>query len=183
MKKILPALFIMLIFTVSLVVQMTIHGPKTRAEKSTPTTSKYSVFENQFSKLKLTTSKGLKINLVDRKEPIIIINFWASWCRPCLSEFKSLNKLISELGRDVFVIGINNDTENAKKAITKTEKRYKLKFQSVRDEEGDMASLFNITSIPASVIYFKGKVIRYENGEFDFSDEDFISELKSYLKK
>lgn len=183
MKKFFPALIISLVFTVVLVFQMALNGQQSNAEKVDREKAKYSVYEEVFKKTEIKTTKNSIYNLAKVKQPIVLLNFWASWCQPCLSEFATLKKLIGEFDKDeLLVIGINNDDENPKKAIIKTEKDLKLNFESMIDIDNKITSSFLIEKIPGSIVFFKGKVIHFENEEFDFMNEKFIYKLKQLLK-
>lgn len=181
MKKFFPAVIMSLVFTGLLVSQMLINGQELSAAKIEKNKERFSVFEHQFSKLKDRTTKGKDVLLKDIKAPIVIVNFWASWCQPCISEFKTLNSLIDKFEDKVFVLGINNDDEDALKNIAKIEKKYGLKFDSLKDIEGKYANQFNITKIPSTIVYHKGKVIKISEKEFNFMSEDFVNLLKSKL--
>jgi thiol-disulfide isomerase/thioredoxin len=137
-------------------------------------------FQKIFIDLKLVDTKKNEIILKELKEPLVVINFWASWCRPCVSEFKSLNNLKDQLGDQITIIGINNDDEEDQiVVIEKTEKKYKLKFNSVADS--NLIDNFGFEQIPASVIYHKGKVFRIIKEEFQFDNKEFVEELKRLL--
>lgn len=165
-----------------MIVQMTINGSMTSASNVVVGEDKLKAYEKIFTELKLETTKGSKFKLKELKQELVILNFWASWCRPCVSEFKGLNKLIDKFPKEkLLVIGINNDDENPEKAIKKTEEEYKLKFESIKDTDSDLAGKFRINSIPASIVYYKGKVIHYVNKEFDFNNPDFLDLLKTKL--
>lgn len=97
MKKVFPTLLVGFIFGVLVIFQMLIHGQKIAATNISETTSKYAAFESEFTKLNGSTTQGTEIDLAKVKEPIIIINFWASWCKPCLSEFGSLKNLLKPI--------------------------------------------------------------------------------------
>lgn len=182
MKKFFPAIFLSFIFTALMVSQMLINGQELSASRVDKNQEKYAVYENQFRKLKANSSRGTKIDLETAKEPIVIINFWASWCRPCISEFKSLNMLVEKYKNKIRVIGINSDTENSKKIVEKIEKKYSLKFESLLDEDGELASLFNVTAIPSSIVYHKGKVLGFYNRETDFMADSFLSLLNDKVE-
>lgn len=181
MKKVFPTLFVGFVFGVLVIFQMLIHGQKIAASNINETTSKYSTFESEFTKLNGSTTQGTEIDLAKIKEPIIIINFWASWCKPCLSEFGSLKKLIEANPEHIKVIGINNDTEDQLKSILKVEKKYELPFESIADVDGGIAERFNITKVPASIVYHKGKVIYFSNKETDFMATDFRSLISAKM--
>ena len=59
---------------------------------------------------------------------------------------------------------------------------YSLLFDSVVDKSGDITSLFQVTRIPAAIVYYKGKIIHYSDKEFDFMQDDFIELLEKKLK-
>jgi len=182
MKKIYPSIAIVIVFGVLMVLQMVIHGQKLTANKIEDSVERYSVFENELTKLKLKTTKGSEVTIKELKSPIVVLNFWASWCTPCVKEFGSLNKLIEKFPGKVQVVGINNDDENPKKKIKKMESEYSLKFESVADPEGKVASSFNIKKIPAAVVFHNGKIIHFSNEEFDFMSDEFVAKIQSKLK-
>jgi thiol-disulfide isomerase/thioredoxin len=184
MKKIFPIISIFSFFVIALILQMTLSGNMTSASKSNMTENKMKAYEKIYKELTLKTTKGSEFILDKLDQDIVILNFWASWCRPCVSEFKALNSLISQFSEsELIVIGINNDDEEPLKAIKKIENEYELKFESVEDANSDLAGKFRINSIPASVVYHKGKVIHFVNKEFDFTDSNFVDLLKSKIKK
>lgn len=181
MKKFLPAIFISFVFTLMLVSQMLINGQELSASRIEVNRERFSLYEDKFHKLKATDTKGNLINLKEEKAPIVIVNFWASWCTPCIAEFESLNKLKDKFGDKIKIIGINNDTEEPLKAVKKIESKYKLSFNSISDPNGDYAEAFNISKVPSSIVYHNGKVIKFSGKEFDFMSEEFISLLKSKI--
>lgn len=140
-------------------------------------------FEKELLKIDVKTTKNTKIKISKEKRPIIILNFWASWCTPCVAEFRSINKMISVIGEEnVLVIGINNDEENAKKLINKIETKYGLKFESVMDEKVSFADKFMVSKVPTSIIFINKKFYKFIPEKFKFDDEDFIKDLKEKAK-
>ena len=55
-----------------------------------------------------------------KENKVVIVNFWASWCIPCLTEMPSLNRLY-DLKKDqgLMIVGVNSDYEDQKKLIKK----------------------------------------------------------------
>lgn len=182
MKKFFPAIFISLVFTGLMISQMLINGQDLYASKVKKNNSLYKSFETKFKTIETISTKGNKVALKDVDKPIVIVNFWASWCRPCLTEFKSLNKFVEKYGEKAFVLGINNDSEDALKEVAKIEKKYKLKFDSINDLDGKYSEMFNITSIPTSIVFHNGKVLEVINKETDFMSKSFVDKIAEKLK-
>ena len=57
----------------------------------------------------ITTLKDEKISLSDYQGKVVIVNFWASWCEPCVKEFPSLIRLLEEYKDDVVLLAISAD--------------------------------------------------------------------------
>ncbi len=183
MKKFLPAIFIAFIFVGLLVSQMLIHGQKLSASRMEINQEKYSVFESEFHKLKDVTSRGTTLKLNKSDKNVIILNFWASWCRPCISEFDSINQFIDKFGDKVKVIGINNDTDVTKKYLEKLEKKHGLKFESILDPSGKYAEKFNVLTVPYTIAFYKGKVFYHSEEEHDYMSDSFIELVESKLNQ
>lgn len=178
MKKILP-FFCLLLFGAS-IVQVITQGSETSASFQTKKIEHKTFISTKLKSLKVETITGEAINF-DSETPIIL-NFWASWCRPCISEFKSLNKLIGEYGEKIKVIGINNDEENPLKTIKKIENKYGLKFPSMADPKSSIASELNIQHIPSTIVIHKGKARFVHEGEFDFTSTSFKKTIDQFIK-
>jgi thiol-disulfide isomerase/thioredoxin len=52
----------------------------------------------------LTDAKGRAVTLADFKGKVVLVNFWATWCAPCVREMPALDALQAKLGREKFVI-------------------------------------------------------------------------------
>lgn len=133
------------------------------------------------------TFKGKEINgksVPEGKMPkVVILNFWASWCTPCLEEFPSLVSF-SEKYKDksVLVVGINTDEKNDLKDVKKTIEKYNLNFPIILDSKGSYINDFLVNAIPVSLIFNDGKVMEVSQGSKDFMSEEFIESVDSWLR-
>lgn len=160
---------------------MSIDGVESSAQKLSGKKEQYALFENIYAKLdlKMTDGKAYKLNQI--KDKPVLLNFWASWCVPCMKEFKSLKEFQKKFEDKVLIIGINNDDEDQLKAIAKTQKKMQISFPIYPDIESKITNNFLISSIPATMFFNKGKVIYFTNEEMDFMSEEFLELVEDTL--
>jgi peroxiredoxin len=82
----------------------------------------------------LTTENGRTISLNNFGGKVLLLNFWASWCPPCVEETPSLSELARVLGpKGLVVLGVSvDDKSNAYKAFLQ---RFQPAFLTVRDQK------------------------------------------------
>ncbi|MFV2059899.1 MAG: TlpA disulfide reductase family protein [Gammaproteobacteria bacterium] len=137
----------------------------------------------------------LKINLKDidgndfirsdYKNRITIINFWATWCKPCLEEIPSLNNLQAKMkGKSFEIISINY--AETPETIKKFMKEVKIDFPILIDESGAQAVLWKVYAFPSTfVIAPDGKFHYGVNAGILWDTPEVIKTLKTLytLKK
>ncbi len=123
-----------------------------------------------------------KVLLSSIKSEIVLINFWASWCTPCLAEIPSINALRKKYHAQGFeVIGINVD-ENPAEVLPKFQKKLGMEFTSYLDSDGKLADQFGVHGIPFTVILDKNrKVLQVETGDRDWFDPEIRKQVESWL--
>lgn len=153
------------------------------AKKSKVEKKKFQHYENMLIRSDLTTDQGKKFSGKELTQGVVILNFWASWCKPCLEEFPSVVEFRSKFDKEkVKIIAINSDEDNVLKNVKKTKKKYKLNFDIVLDKNAKITDNFMISAIPVSIIYNNGKVVEVSNGSKDFMAEEFLEQIKGYIK-
>ena len=138
--------------------------------KSTETPD-YSRYEKIFITNELESTTGKKFKLNTLTTDFVIVNFWASWCIPCLHEIPSLIETFKKaLPKKLTVIMINTDEHDQLKNVLKI--KIKLNFPEdfiiVPDKKFKIADEYKFSAIPVTVIYKKGKVVYFNNGPVDF---------------
>ncbi len=113
---------------------------------------------------------GKKIKLSDYKGRVVLIDFWAVWCPPCIEEIPFLKELYSENKDKGFeIIGISLDTDEKKLNDFLKEKAIDWRISySGKGWYDDTAKLYNVSSIPSTWIIDKSGNLRY----FDIHKED-----------
>ncbi len=126
--------------------------------------------------------EGNEINLKEEKSKVFILNFWATWCKPCIDEMPSLDKLHAMNHIRVFPINIE------KKNLKKTDKFFKelnIKNLSIYfDTNNKLVKLFNLRGVPTTIILNENKdEIARIIGSGNFTDKKFIEWLNEFQNK
>lgn len=130
-------------------------------------------YETLLKELKLKDLSGRMFTKEELTKGVVVLNFWASWCTPCLKEFPGLVSLVSEQKDKLLVLGINTDEEEQLQKIKKIKKEYSLNFPIIADNSGEILNKFLISAIPISIVYKDGKVLDIFKGVNDFASEEF----------
>jgi len=134
------------------------------------TLSAEAVYAHNFKLSSLTTKQP--VELLDFSGKIIYLDFWASWCKPCIKSLPELNKLRNELKKNVNfeVIGVNIDenTQDAKEFIAKRPVDYPVLI----DTDGKVAHKYGVSVIPRSyLIDESGQIVAIYR---DFKENDIL---------
>jgi thiol-disulfide isomerase/thioredoxin len=154
------------------------------ARLSTKESKEFAHYDKIFQETTLVDINGTNIHLARMDAPVVILNFWASWCKPCLEEFPSLVQLRKQFKpHELVVIAINSDEEDQELKMTKTINEFGLEFIHISDSEGELINKFLISALPMSIIYKNGKVHSISKGRKDFMAEEFVEFVRSSLTK
>ena len=115
------------------------------------------------------------IALRDYHRHVVILNFWATWCPPCVEETPSLEKLAVKLrSAGVVVIGVSEDEDGA--VLTKFVADHHLSFPIARDPDRAVASRYGTFKFPESyIIDREGRVAEKIIGPIDWQDTRIVS--------
>lgn len=119
------------------------------------------------------------IELSDQKGKVVFINFWATWCPPCIAEMPAINRFYSSFkdnDKIVFLmVDVDNDPVKSQKFMDK--RKFDL---PVYTPASPIPSSYMGGSIPTTLVLNKyGKVVFKHEGMGDFSNEEF----KTFVNK
>lgn len=117
---------------------------------------------------------GKVVDLGNLKGKVIFLNFWATWCPPCLAEMPAVNKLYEKFKADQEVVFILVDADgNLSKAQKFMDRKgYQLPVYSVDSEIPQQ--LFK-GSLPTTIVFDKaGRISYQESGAANYADANFI---------
>jgi peroxiredoxin len=108
--------------------------------------------------------KGGQASLADYRGKPLVVNFFASWCTPCLRELPGFEQLHQRLTDRVAFVGLNlQDTvDDGQQVIRQTG----ITYDTGRDPDGELYRAFGAFAMPATVLIDRaGRVVEVHNGE------------------
>lgn len=130
---------------------------------------------------RITSDRGRTFTRDDFGGKVLVLNFWASWCPPCVEETPSLNAFTREFGpKGVVVLGISIDRNEAlyKKFID----RFHVAFNTARDPEADISSSYGTFQIPETyLIDSSGHVVQKVISNQNWMDPEFLARVRQML--
>ncbi len=126
---------------------------------------------------------GSKLKLSELKGKMIIVNFWASWCNPCIEEFPSMVALAGKMKGELVVVAVSADEQKSDvKTFMKLFGLPKPGFEVVWDRDKKISDMYGVGKIPESYIVTPDfKLARKILGVEKWDSEDAIQYFK-YLK-
>ncbi|PWD98588.1 TlpA disulfide reductase family protein [Marinilabilia rubra] len=106
----------------------------------------------------LTDMDGNEISLGDFEGKYVLLDFWASWCKPCRNENPNMVKAYKQFGGENFeIVGVSLDktSEPWLKAVEEDN----ITWTQVHDPDGDVANTYGVQSIPFTLLLDKEGVI------------------------
>jgi thiol-disulfide isomerase/thioredoxin len=126
--------------------------------------------------LSAKTLAGRELRLSDFAGRTVLVNFWATWCAPCVAEMPALARLRDRLGVEVVAV---NFQENAAR-IQPFVDRLGLAFPVVRDHDGTLRAAWHVNIFPSTyVIAPDQRIVLYATGEVDWDDPNVESRIRS----
>ncbi|WP_326985222.1 TlpA family protein disulfide reductase [Chryseobacterium sp. MP_3.2] len=131
--------------------------------------------------MNMQDQKGNRISLEDLKGKVVFINFWATWCGPCIAEMPSIQKLHDKFKGNPDVVFIILEAEGNKAKATKFMESRKLNLP-VYFPASEIPTEFFRGSLPTTVILDKaGNIAHVTEGMADYSGQDIVDFMNRVL--
>ena len=139
--------------------------------------AKVSDFPNADFNLQLIDKDGNTTSLAELKGKVIFLNFWATWCPPCIAEMPSIDKLHEEMGDEVEFVMLSLDQDFEKAKAFDKRKGYDLPIYA---PASNLPPMFQSSAIPTTfIIDADGNLVLTHEGMADYSDPEFKKFLHS----
>ena len=131
--------------------------------------------------ISLADAEGSVLSRNDYREKVTVVNFWATWCRPCVEEIPSLNHLRQQMAGEPFELISINYAERANQ-IQRFLRQVQVDFPVLLDEDGTESAKWNVLVFPSTfVIGPDGRIVYGVNGAIHWDAPDVVKQLKALL--
>lgn len=131
-----------------------------------------------------TTRDGQTVQLADFKGQVVLVNFWATWCAPCVEEMPTLDGLQQALGGEAFqVLAVSED----RGGLSKVEPflRDELNLQALPiylDQDGSLAQAFGLRGMPTTyLLNAQNQVVGGLEGPADWNSDAARALMQYYI--
>ena len=114
---------------------------------------------------------GKRVTLKEQRGKVVFLNFWATWCPPCIQEMPTMEKLHQDLEKEGSVILAINFQETPDQ-VKEFFRQHRLTFTALLDRDGKVFELYQAWALPMSAVVNKrgelvGKVMGYRDWHSD----------------
>ena len=128
----------------------------------------------------LYTPGGEPFTLASLRGKVVLVNFWATWCEPCVTEMPSLQRVRDQLAPRFEVLGVNYQEGPAR--IKAFLDKSGITFPVVRDTDGAVAKAWGARIFPASYLVDRaGHVKHVLIGGADWTGPELVSTIRALL--
>ena len=119
--------------------------------------------------------QGREVKLSDLRGKVVLLNFWATWCKPCKEEMPAMQASYEKLRDQGFVVLAVNELEDAEK-VAEHIRTHGHTFLVVMDHDNQVANRYGVVGLPASFLIDQQGIVR-EHIFGNLLTEERITEL------
>lgn len=129
----------------------------------------------------ITTDNGRTVSAANFGGKLLVLNFWATWCPPCVQEMPSLDqfqKTLAPSGVVVLGISVDKNEQLYRSFLSKA----RVSFLTARDPEAKINADYGTFKYPETyIIDANGKVLRKYIGPENWTDDRMLKDVRSLL--
>ena len=129
------------------------------------------------------SDSGRNVRRSELRGQVVLINFWASWCGPCRQELPLLDKIYAQYRNAGFMLLAVNVDDNRKDADA-MRKRLGLRLPTLFDSGKNVAKLYGVDMMPATVVIDRDGRVRYvHRGYYEGYEKKYEQQVRELLKQ
>lgn len=133
------------------------------------------------SNFELIDANGHSLNLADKRGKVVLLNFWASWCPPCVKEIPSMNRLAESFDEKTFEI-VSVNFKETPQVIMEFMQKVQVDFPVLMDLDGKVSADYEIFSFPSSFLIDAKGQLRYSvNAAIEWDEADVKKVIQTLI--
>lgn len=121
------------------------------------------------------------VDTSDLQGRVMLLNFWATWCKPCEEEMPAMQRLHTELAGDDFLL-VTISVDETRADVVAFQERLGLTFPILLDPEQRVARSYHTTGFPESfLVDVQGRIVERYVGPRDWDHADYVGRIQRLM--
>ena len=143
------------------------------------------MLNNESPSFALLDLDGKRLSTDELRGKVVVVDFWATWCGPCIASFPAMQKMVNKYkdSPDVKFVFINTweNGDNKEKKAGDFIKTNKYNFQVLMDNDNAVIESFKVEGIPTKFVIDKNGVIRFKSVGYNSNEDKMMAELTAMI--
>ena len=110
--------------------------------------------------IKGTSLTGDPFSLESLAGKVVLLDFWTTWCAPCVAQLPQIQALSTEFKKDIVIVGINADTADKIDQVRRVIGQHGITFPQLMDVHGEVRKRYGVCGFPILVLIDRKGIVR-----------------------